>query len=236
MNQNHQNSETMLPATLNARQIEILQKEGLPTDPAGLNAGQFKSIEEIETMLQYLELKYGEEFEYLGYSNGSVENKWLTAAPVSGSSSLDIVTVKITDTGEYSDDYPWIFLRSAYSEHLADAFRSFCGTEDVRVFTSVGGTSLTDITDTSLEALSSTCHGSSMIFVCGCDEAALREAGEQFAQWCVSHGFYGLDQILSVSSKEKITWLSRFNYKDLIPEAETILYCSISADGSYAIE
>ena len=236
MNENHQSSGAAQPATLNARQIEILQKEGLPTDPAELKAGQLKSIEEIEAMLQYLEEKYGEEFEYLGYSNGSTEQKWLTAAPVSGSASLDIVTVKAADNGAYSDDYPWIFLRSAYSEHLADAFRSFCGTEDVRVFTSVGGTSLTDITDASLETLSGTCHGSSLIFVYGCDEAALREAGEQFAQWCVGHGFYGLDQILSVSSREKLVWLSRFNYKDLIPEAETILYCSISSDGTYTIK
>ena len=55
------------PVELNDRQKEILESEGLPTDYNSLKDKQKESIIKIEMLLEYLEDKYGEEFEYVEF-------------------------------------------------------------------------------------------------------------------------------------------------------------------------
>ncbi len=222
---------------LTPRQIGILKKVGLPETLEALSDRQARSILEIEIMLRSLEEKYHVEFDYLGYSDGTREEKWLRACPKAGSPTEDVVLVTEEAPGLYVDDYPWICLRGRYSGCIAEAVREACGEgAQVKAFTGVGGTTLTDPSAASLESLSGKCHGSTAVFVCGVEAARLRPAAEALGTWMAEHGFYGFVQLRPVQTPEKLAWLSRFNYKELIPETETVICCAVSQDGTCRID
>ncbi|MEE0964805.1 MAG: hypothetical protein U0L73_11435 [Ruminococcus bromii] len=100
---------------LSDRQKSILQKEGLPTDYDSLSLTQKVSIEAIEDMFTYLDMRYPDEkFEFSGYvAQSSLENEHLIVFSRYGK-----VTVQRDisgDSPEYDDDFEEIKAADMYS-------------------------------------------------------------------------------------------------------------------------
>lgn len=100
---------------LSDRQKSILQKEGLPTDYDSLSLTQKASIEAIEDMFTYLDMRYPDEkFEFSGYvAQSPLESEQLIVFSRYGK-----VTVQRDLTGdspEYDDDFEEIKAADMYS-------------------------------------------------------------------------------------------------------------------------
>lgn len=112
---NKETSTTKSEYILNDRQKSILQKEGLPTDYNSLSLAQKVSIEAIEDMFTYLDMRYPEEkFEFSGYvAQSSLENEKLIVISRYGK-----VTIERDISGEnpeYDDDFEEIKVADIYS-------------------------------------------------------------------------------------------------------------------------
>ena len=101
-------SETKI--SLTERQTEILSAMSLPTEYEALTWTQKKAIVAIEEMLQAVELKYGREFAYAGYTaKGILEPEQLWAYPVDGNRETEtfVVTRKTVDGEVVYRDGSW---------------------------------------------------------------------------------------------------------------------------------
>ena len=100
---------------LSDRQKSILQKEGQPTDYDSLSLTQRVSIEAIEDMFTYLDMRYPDEkFEFSGYvAQSSLENEHLIVFSQYGKVTVhrDISG----DSPEYDDDFEEIKAADMYS-------------------------------------------------------------------------------------------------------------------------
>lgn len=112
---NKETSTTKSEYILSDRQKSILQKEGLPTDYNSLSLTQKASIEAIEDMFTYLDMRYPEEkFEFSGYvAQSSLENEQLFV-----NSTYGKVTVQREFNGDnpsYTDDFNEVKAADMYS-------------------------------------------------------------------------------------------------------------------------
>ncbi|MBQ6463012.1 MAG: hypothetical protein IJJ59_06795 [Pseudobutyrivibrio sp.] len=105
---------------LNERQKKILVENGLSADWKDLKYDQKESITAIEEMLEYLEEKYGKEFEYLGYDNGLSfgDDEDLIAVAVDDDPVYDGVSVwrDEEDKTKFHDDYATVKLKKKLRE------------------------------------------------------------------------------------------------------------------------
>ena len=105
---------------LNERQKKILVENGLSADWKDLKYDQKESITAIEEMLEYLEEKYGKEFEYLGYDNGLSfgDGEDLIAVAVDDDPVYDGVSVwrDEEDKTKFNDDYATVMLKKKLRE------------------------------------------------------------------------------------------------------------------------
>lgn len=120
-NQNSLDSDII---QLTPRQIEILQREGLPTDISKLTQRQKKSIKDIEEMLQYAENKYGIPFIYVDYTaEKELESGVLTAYPSGSLKKRDIFSIRRGSDGGFEDTYNNLIVRDKYEEMLHDKIK-----------------------------------------------------------------------------------------------------------------
>lgn len=169
---------------LNDRQKSILQKEGLPTDYDSLSLTQKVSIDAIEDMFTYLDMRYPDEkFEFSGYvAQSPLESEQLIVFSRYGK-----VTVQRNisgDSPEYNDDFKEIKAADMYSTVINDALAKQYNETDYIVDTVVSNCRFNPNKDTIFKS----CDAELTIFV--------REgAGEE----C----FSGIDEIVSKFLSEK---------------------------------
>lgn len=132
---------------LNERQKEILTERDLSTNYEELNYTQKRAIVAIEEALVYLENKYNTSFEYAGYiPPGPLDKEEVIAAPKNGVHSRDSFSVRKNEEG-YSDDYMLILQRESYEEYLQNKVIQGVEVNDLRVFSDLSKTELTQIPD-----------------------------------------------------------------------------------------
>ena len=130
---------------LNERQKEILTERDLSTNYEELNYTQKRAIVAIEEALLYLENKYNTSFKYVGYiAPGPLDKEKVIAAPKNGTNSIYSFDVIKTEEG-YSDDYMLILQRESYEEYLKNKVIKEEGINDIRVFSELSKTELTQI-------------------------------------------------------------------------------------------
>lgn len=99
---------------LTERQIEILEKEGLPTEYEELDSKYKKGIVNIEKSLTYLENKYPDKtFEYIGYFLKN-EYNYLTARTKCDEGYEVGVTVRSFEDGTFIDNCEFVFSRDKH--------------------------------------------------------------------------------------------------------------------------
>jgi len=105
---------------LTERQIEILEKEGLPTEYEELDSKYKKGIVNIENSLTYLEDKYpSRTFEYIGYFLND-EYNYLTARTKSDEGYEVGVTVRSYEDGTFIDNCEFVFSRDKHIDIVLD--------------------------------------------------------------------------------------------------------------------
>ncbi|MBQ5426070.1 MAG: hypothetical protein IIU31_02755 [Pseudobutyrivibrio sp.] len=119
---------------LNERQKKILVENGLSADWKDLKYDQKESITAIEEMLEYLEEKYGKEFEYLGYDNGLSfgDDEDLIAVAVGDDPVYDGVSVwrDEEDKNKFHDDYATVMLKKKLRDESEPFLNElFCGAD-----------------------------------------------------------------------------------------------------------
>jgi len=130
---------------INERQKDILEKQGLSSDINELTVSQINSIVAIEKMLKYLENKYNQEFQYVGYTaTGNLEKETLRACVSNGDPQIDSFDVTKTDN-VYVDEYMNVVIRDDYTQYVEELMYSSLGNERLKVFSEVYTTELAEI-------------------------------------------------------------------------------------------
>ena len=107
---------------LTSRQKEILKNLDLPQELDELDVFQRTAIKEIEKMLSYLENKYDESFEYVGYSPDSPMGPSHMSACLHDNQDMIIRVSKqyINKVEKYSDDYDEVLANQKCEEEVAE--------------------------------------------------------------------------------------------------------------------
>ena len=125
---------------LNERQKKILVENGLSADWKDLKYDQKESITAIEEMLEYLEEKYGKEFEYSGYNSGLSfgDKEELIAVAVDDDPIYDGVSVWRDEDNkkEFYDDYDIIKLEHKLREESKSTLEKIFGGADYMLYMS----------------------------------------------------------------------------------------------------
>lgn len=106
---------------LTNRQKQILREQGLPTEYDKLPFGKQVEIEAVENMLQYLEKRYNEKFEYKSYTpNGIFNEERLEAISVKNKDLGIICVTREAKKGKwvYEDDYDESMADEKYKKEL----------------------------------------------------------------------------------------------------------------------
>lgn len=212
---------------LNKRQKEILEAEGLPTDYSKLNYNQKNAIVAIEEMLQYLENKYGESFNYHGYvEKGVLEKEQLYAYPSSSTYIKDGCSVtkeEIDGKVTYTDDYINVLLREPYNKYISDYVKSYFEDKSVRVYTEVTETSLTKIPN-DLSEFDNNTVSDNMIFIDAgtVSEEKYKKFLSDYKAWITEHKLYSNNQII-LFKEGYINKLTRYQYSDYLSSEYCIL-------------
>ena len=170
---------------LSDRQKSILQKEGLPTDYDSLSLTQKASIEAIEDMFTYLDMRYpDEQFEFSGYvAQSPLESEQLIVFSQYG--KVTVYRDISGDSPEYDDDFKEIKAADMYSTVINELIAKQYNEKDYIVDTVVNHCENNNPTK---ETIFNSCDAELTIFV--------REgAGEE----C----FSGIDETVSKFLSEK---------------------------------
>lgn len=150
--------------TLNDRQIKILDEMELSTNVDELNNRQIAVIKRIEEILQYLERKYDEKFEYVGYVEKSeLENEYLLAVPEGGNKNTDTFRVEC-DNDEFYDEYLEQLLRPIYEKKMCKCLSDIIESTDLKIYSTIYETDIIK-TDFSEEDITKNTKSSTMIFL-----------------------------------------------------------------------
>ena len=220
---------------INQRQKEILAAEGLPADYDQLTESQKSAINAIESMLQYLEGKYGIPFEYYAYiPAGDMAQEQLSAVCNKG-----IVTVyRHYENGAFvwEDDYNEAAVEGVYAEKLNEYFSSVL---DDTKFVIISDVFSVDGQTVENDVLGST-SASSWLFA---DESAVA-AGEldglvnAYVEWVkpLSAGQSTMLKICIVDS-ETLSAVNSLNYEEMAvgPQVVEKRMCAISKFGEVTI-
>ena len=107
---------------LTSRQKEILKNLDLPQEMDELDVSQRTAIKEIEKMLSYLENKYDESFEYVGYSPDSPMEPSHMSACIHDNPNMIIKVKKeyIDNEEKYSDNFDMVRANQKCEEEVAE--------------------------------------------------------------------------------------------------------------------
>ncbi len=133
---------------LTERQVDILEKEGLPINYDELTDRQRKTIDDIECKFKYLDKKYDNQFEFIGYTlERNSEYGYLTVYPVNGNKDIDSFKV-YSDDGKLKDTYINVLLRPILENEIKNSIVNEMKTNELlKVFVFVNDTSLEQIPD-----------------------------------------------------------------------------------------
>ena len=123
---------------LTERQKDILQENGLPTNPEELDRAQLSAIIAMEELFEYLDQKYEEEFEYAGYIAESPLDTEQLMVQVVGGTSLDIVSV-YRENGVITDDYANLLVKEPYEAAINEFFEQYEGGIESKTFSKIYG-------------------------------------------------------------------------------------------------
>ena len=121
---------------LTERQKDILQENGLPTNPEELDWVQLSAIVAMEELFEYLDQKYEEEFEYAGYIAESPLDREQLMVQVVGGTSLDIVSV-YRENGVITDDYANLLVKEPYEAAINEFFEQYEGGIESKTFSAI---------------------------------------------------------------------------------------------------
>lgn len=150
--------------TLNDRQIKILDEMELSTNVDELNNRQITVIKRIEEILQHLERKYDEKFEYVGYVEKSeLENEYLLAVPEGGNKNTDTFRVEC-DNDVFYDEYLEQLLRPIYEKKMCKCLSEIIESADLKIYPTIYETDIIKA-DFSEEDITKNTKSSTMIFL-----------------------------------------------------------------------
>ena len=216
---------------LTQRQIEILEREGLPTDYAQLLTSQKRDIVAIEEMLCYLEETYQTEAEYVSFTQGSYINNEMLRAKMNG---MTVELERSMQNGDYvyKDNYATLLAQPEYEEALGDFFRS----KDLNV--KVYGEMILE--NNGAENILAKANGAPFVFLqAELSRQELEALAQEYVQWYLPQ-LEGLSNTtrIYVVPQELFEDLDRVNYTDLQREVakENKIICFIYPDGSFETE
>ena len=201
---------------LNERQKEILEEEGLSTNPEELTYSQKKSIVAIDEMLTAIEKKYNRSFSYAGYiEEGALEEEQLIAYPSDGDKEIDsfeVRKVKGNNRTEYEDDYMLVALRDGFTEYMTKITSEVFKTESVKVFSVITETTLSEMPN-DLKMYNGTVGSNNHIYI---DSASMSSKEfqayvDELEKVFYENELYGISQIIFLKENE-IENLNEYNY------------------------
>ena len=226
-------------AWLRARQEEVMTMAGLTGAYEKLTDTQKGIVTSIGQMLDWIEGKYQQKFQYISYAPGdAIEQEHLKVYPEQGDES-DVVTVYRTyENGlyRYEDDYGAILMRPAYEEQVRTFAEQYLPSEGIKIYTEIknGGSGAAD-EETVLNEVSAATYIFMDDALCsGQYETFLEAVPDWLAENCqgVPAGIY-----LRMTESEAWQQIDRSNYEDKLREdiytgeAE----CAISGSGKVTV-
>ena len=197
---------------LTERQKDILQENGLPTNPEELDWVQLSAIVAMEELFEYLDQKYEEEFEYAGYIAESPLDREQLMVQVMGGTSLDIVSV-YRENGVITDDYANLLVKEPYEVAINEFFEQYEGGIESKTFSKIYGVE----GDINTQNLISIVGASSCIYIpeLEIDTKELDIIAKKFGEWYVEQAD-GMDTVntIMILENHKYEELNQFNESD----------------------
>ena len=200
---------------LTERQISILQASGMSTEVEELGSEQLSAIIAMEELFEYLEERYEEKFEYVGYIAETPLDKEELIVQVLDGTSLERISV-YRENGIITDDYINLLVKEPYQELTNSFFEQHESGIESKTFSeiySVEGEINTQNLFSIVRASSATFVPESMIQI-----EDLNELSSQFAEWYVSQvdgmGVVNTIIILEDCDYEEINQFARYDYKE----------------------
>lgn len=221
--------------TLNERQISICEDLGLPSSYEKLTTDQQIKITRIEELLQYLDEKYNDTFYYVGYYEPFMGKERLEAY-TGQFNEYEFVTLTVQDDGSYTDDYPFVFAKRLLRSDLVSFLDKETGFS-YKAYVITGDTSLTDLSDIDMDAISGKTWVSLTVFVSGernSDDA--KKIGETIGDWYKQNAIYGSTNVVAVGS-EAFDAINFENYQSVKREqgVDNLVSCDVSSSGEVEI-
>ncbi len=204
--------------TFNDRQIKILEEMKLSTNVDKLKNRQIAVIKRIEEILQYLEQKYDEKFEYVGYVEKSkLENEYLLAVPEGGNKNTDTFRVEC-DNDEFYDEYLEQLLRPTYEKKMCKCLSAIIESVDLKIYSTIYETDIIK-TDFSEKDITKNTKSSTMIFLSNKNLNTEDYDGlyEKVKSILIKNQFSGNFQLL-IYKKEYFNRLNREIYNTFLDE------------------
>ena len=226
-------------AWLRGRQEEVMTMAGLTGAYEKLTDTQKGIVTSIGQMLDWIEGKYQQKFQYISYAPGdAIEQEHLKVYPEQGGES-DVVTVYRTyENGlyRYEDDYGEILVRPAYEEQVRTFAEQYLPSEGIKIYTEIknGGSGAADGELVLNEVSAATYIFMDDALCSGQYEAFLEAVPDWLAENCqgVPAGIY-----LRMTESEAWQQIDRSGYEDKLREdiytgeAE----CAISGSGKVTV-
>ena len=198
---------------LTERQKDILQENGLPTNPEELDWVQLSAIVAMEELFEYLDQKYEEEFEYAGYIAESPLDREQLMVQVVGGTSLDIVSV-YRENGVITDDYANLLVKEPYEAAINEFFEQYEGGIESKTFSKIYGVE----GDINIQNIFNITNASSTTFISESvmQVEELNKISKQFSEWYTSQvdgrGIINTIIILENHDYEEINQFTRYDY------------------------
>ncbi len=226
-------------AWIKARQEEVMDMTGLIGSYEELSDTQKGVVTSVGQMLDWIEGKYGQKFQYISYAPGdSIEQEHLKVCPEQGNES-DVVTVYRTyENGlyRYEDDYGEILKRPFYEEQVRTFAEQYLPSEGIKIYTEIkDGSSGAADGESFLNEVSAVTYIFMDESLCsGQYEKFLEAVPNWFTENCqgVPAGIY-----LRMTESEAWKQIDRANYEDKLRED---IYtkeadCTISGSGKVTV-
>ncbi|MCR4615406.1 MAG: hypothetical protein K5756_04580 [Clostridiales bacterium] len=216
---------------LNERQILICDYVGLPTSYDKLTFDQKKKIMRIERLLKYLDEKYDETFNYLGYYEPFLEKEKLEAYS-SQLGAYDFVTLIVQSDGSFVDDYPFQFIKRLVREDIM----CFLNNETnllYKAYVVNGYTDITSVPINNISLISGNTWVSFTIFVSTDNPNQYAEIiGEKISEWYKKNNICGSTNVIPVNS-ETFETINYRNFRSIKREqgAKNLLTCDVNEYG-----
>ena len=133
-------------------------------------------------------------------------------------------------TGEYTDNYAWLYYEDEYREMITSFFEEETGSESVKVYFERGEVN-PEIIGLDVKAGEIQFYSSNTIFIrCDYDEREAIELTEKFVDWQKEIGNTGVGSIVIVNSYHDFRSLSAYNYSKYIREGSYDVHITYKID------